>query len=58
MTEIDQEVNLEAGGFQVIMQLRSVLVGQLGNGLDFQNDLIEQDEVRNVTLLQGPPLVA
>jgi hypothetical protein len=57
VAKVDEEAEAEAGGLEVIMDLGAVPVGELGNGLDFEDDLVETDEVGLVGLLQEPSLI-
>ena len=43
---------------KIVLHLSPMLVGNLGNRLQFNNDLIVTDEVRYVVLLKRPPFVA
>lgn len=43
--KIDQQPNVDAGGFQVVDHLRRVKPGQVAGSLDFQDDGIFNQEV-------------
>jgi hypothetical protein len=55
--EVDQQTESEARCFEVIVDLRSMLVRQLRNRLDFYDDLIEAQKIGLVFLFQRPALV-
>src|SRR6266511_425315 len=58
VSEVDEEPQTVASRFQVVVDLRTVFVIQVRNGLDLDDDLLKADEVRLVRLLQPPLLVS
>ena len=50
MAEIDQHTQLKTGRFEVIMNLRPVLISQLLYSLEFDNDPLEAYKVWHVYL--------
>jgi hypothetical protein len=50
VAEIDQQPDAQAHRLKVVVKLGAMLVGQRGQGLDFQNDLVKDKEVRLVDL--------
>src|SRR5208282_3395746 len=57
VAEIDEQAQATASSLQVVVNLGTMRVSQFLEGLDFENDLIEKDEIRNVFLLQRLSLV-
>jgi len=57
MAEVDEQTKPEAGGFEVVVDLCPVFIGQLGDRLQFKDDLIVTDEVRFVLRPQAHALV-
>ena len=53
MTEVDQQAKFVPGSFQIVVDLGTVLIGELRYGLDFQNNLIKANKVRH---LRATPL--
>jgi hypothetical protein len=50
MPEIDKKSDLVPGGVEVVDDLGAVFVGQHGHSLEFQDDILEADEVGFVGL--------
>ncbi len=46
--EVDEKAKTMAGGFEIVVNLSAVFVRQVGNGLEFDNDFLVADEIRNV----------
>src|SRR5438132_3723953 len=57
VAEVNEQAKAKAGGFQVVMDLGTMLVGHLGDSLDLDDDLAEAEEVGVVVPFQGPPFV-
>jgi hypothetical protein len=57
MAEIDEQTQLKPRAIQIIEQLRTVFVDQLGHRLDLNDDLVETDIIRLVLLLQFLSLI-
>ena len=58
VTKIDENAKLKAGCIQIIDDLSTVLVHQLGNGFELGDDLVEADQVRFVGFAERVSLVA
>lgn len=52
MAEIDQKAQAMASGFQVIMDLSTVFIGEVLNSLDFNDYFAKTDKIRLVCLIQ------
>ncbi len=46
VAEVDQQAKAMAGCFQVVVNLCSMLIVELGDGLNLHDDLFEADKVR------------
>ena len=57
MSKIDEQAEAKAGGFQIIVKLGTMFVGELLDGLDFQNDFVQEDEIGYVLALEGTSFV-
>src|ERR1035437_6949130 len=50
MSEVYEQPQLESRRVQIIQHLRPVLIHEIGNGLEFQNDLSETNKIGLVAL--------
>jgi hypothetical protein len=50
--KLTKKAEFEAGGFEVILNLRSMSIRQFLHGFEFDDDLVEADEVRDVFAFQ------
>jgi hypothetical protein len=53
-TEVEEVPHLPVCDAHVVEELRFVLCGELGHGLDLDDDSIENDEIRTVSRLKSP----
>src|SRR6185369_13573337 len=58
MAEVDEQPDLDAGGAQVVHELRPMLIDQGADRLDFDDDRTETNKVRPKDLFQCPALIA
>jgi hypothetical protein len=56
-SKVDEEAELMAGGFQVIVNLGSMFLDQGRGRFDFQDDFVEADEIGNVLMLERSAFV-
>jgi len=55
-SEVDEEAEFHAGGFEVIEDLRAMLVGEIRHGFEFENDLVVANHIRDEGVAQLGPL--
>jgi hypothetical protein len=52
MAEVHEQTQLATGYAEIVEELRSMLIYQLGNCFDFNNDLVVANEIRTESLNQ------
>ena len=57
LSKIHQQTKLIPGGFQVVVNLRTMFIAKILERLDLHDYFFKTDEIRDVFLLKGFPFV-
>ena len=58
VAKVDQQTKFVASGFQIVVDLGAVRIGQLRYGLDFHNNPVETNKVRLISLFERHAFVS
>ena len=53
VTEVDEKPDFQRGRFQIVHKLGAMFGREMGDGFEFDEDIVAAEEIRDIGLLEG-----